>query len=355
MSEIIKILYIDDDPMDRALVRDALEKEHSGFELTEAVSQIEFEKLISEQTFDLVLTDFNILGYEGLQVIDFIKSNYPEIPVIVVTGTGSEEIAVEAMKRSSSDYIIKSPHHIKKLPESIKKAIKANILELEKKRTENELARSQEELRELNKALEIQNKELIENFKKIQQINSELQKSKEKAEQSDRLKSAFLSNMSHEIRSPMNGILGFLNLLSKPDLDSEKRASYIEIVNTSGARLLNTINDIIEISEIEAGTVIINQSVINLSELLQEQYRFFDLKAKEKGLSFTLKLPEIDISIKSDKSKLESITTNLINNAIKFTENGSIEVGLQKNNDVILLYFKDTGCGIKPENIKSVF
>lgn len=112
--------------MDRALVRDALEREHTGFELIEVSNNRQLEKLLSEQKFDLILSDFNILGYEGLQIIDFVKNNYPDTPVIIVTGTGSEEIAVEAMKRSANDYIIKSPGHIKKLPESIKKTVQAN-------------------------------------------------------------------------------------------------------------------------------------------------------------------------------------------------------------------------------------
>ena len=149
MKEIIKILYIDDNPMDRALVRDSLEREHEGFKLTEAKSQKEFEKQIIKNTFDLVLTDFNILGYEGLQVLDYVRNNFPDIPVIVVTGTGSEEIAVQSMKKGASDYVLKSHTHIKRLPETINSVLKAKKIENERNQAVKSLKDSEEKFRSL--------------------------------------------------------------------------------------------------------------------------------------------------------------------------------------------------------------
>jgi DNA-binding NtrC family response regulator len=109
VNEPIHILYVDDYPLDRELVRDALEREHGGFQLTEAASRQEFEERLAEGDYDLILSDFNILGFEGLQVIDSIQARDPRLPVVIVTGTGSEEVAVEAMKRGATDYVIKSP------------------------------------------------------------------------------------------------------------------------------------------------------------------------------------------------------------------------------------------------------
>ncbi|MDI6696742.1 MAG: HD domain-containing phosphohydrolase [Anaerolineales bacterium] len=131
MNAPIRILYVDDYPLDRELVLDALEKEHSGFEVTLATSRADFETAIANNVFDLVLTDFNILGFEGLQVLDAAHARDADMPVIIVTGTGSEEVAVEAMKRGASDYVIKTPHHIGRLPFTIQTA-------LEKKRVEKE-------------------------------------------------------------------------------------------------------------------------------------------------------------------------------------------------------------------------
>lgn len=141
MSDPIRILYVDDYPLDRELVRDALEKEHSGFQVIEATSRADLEARLAEGNYDLVLSDFNILGFEGLQVVEAVHAKNPRMPVVIVTGTGSEEVAVEAMKRGAADYVIKSPKHIQRLPHTIRAA-------LEKKRLEEERARSEAALRE---------------------------------------------------------------------------------------------------------------------------------------------------------------------------------------------------------------
>jgi hypothetical protein len=141
MAEKMRILYIDDNPGDRALVKDSLEKQHGGFSLMLAKSKEEFEKLIHEHIFDLVLTDFNILGFKGLQVIEIVNDISPDTPVIVVTGTGSEEIAVAALKKGASDYIIKSPQHIVRLPSAIKAVVERKRAESEQKKGAKELLR----------------------------------------------------------------------------------------------------------------------------------------------------------------------------------------------------------------------
>lgn len=180
---------------------------------------------------------------------------------------------------------------------------------------------------------------------------------KEKAEISDKLKSAFLANMSHEIRTPMNGILGFLGLLKSKDLDDQSREEFVELVNKSGQRLLDTINDIIEISKIEAGEYDIKKSQVNVSEIMQYHLDFFSLQAKEKGIELILseQVPSKYNFIETDRNKLSSILTNLIKNAIKFTTHGSIRLGNYLDGNSLVFYIRDTGCGIPAEKIESVF
>ena len=147
MNAKIRILYIDDYDLDRELVRDSLEKEHGGFVLMEASNKQEFESLLKNHAFDLVLSDFNIAGFEGLQVLEAVKEHAPEIPVIIVTGTGSEEIAVKALKQGASDYVIKRPQHIRKLPQTILAVIEKQSLMLKKTLAEKALSQSESHLR----------------------------------------------------------------------------------------------------------------------------------------------------------------------------------------------------------------
>ncbi|MCI5227745.1 MAG: hypothetical protein D3918_14065 [Candidatus Electrothrix sp. AX2] len=195
------------------------------------------------------------------------------------------------------------------------------------------------------------------------QAEQELIKAKEKAEENDRLKGAFLANMSHEIRTPMSGILGFIELLKEPYLTGEDKELYIGMIEKSSERMLNTVNDIINISKIEAGQVEISKDEIDIDELFVEQYNFFKMKAEAKGIELTCKpLPCFESTTSSfvtDKSKLKAILSKLISNAIKFTRQGNIVFGcsLLTGNDVneLEFYVKDTGIGIPLCKLKSVF
>jgi two-component system, cell cycle sensor histidine kinase and response regulator CckA len=141
---VIRILYVDDSPFDRALVRDALEREAEGFELTEAATREELEAVLeSGSRFDLVLSDFNILGMTGLEVVKRIHRIYPRVPVILVTGTGSEEIAVQALKAGASDYVIKQPSHIRRLPQTIQATLESQEARLERDDALRELGASE--------------------------------------------------------------------------------------------------------------------------------------------------------------------------------------------------------------------
>ncbi|OFX24449.1 MAG: hypothetical protein A2041_10220 [Bacteroidetes bacterium GWA2_31_9b] len=185
----------------------------------------------------------------------------------------------------------------------------------------------------------------------------DLIKAKEKAEESDRLKTAFLTNMSHEIRTPMNGILGFTSLLKKPDLTGEKQQDYIQIIEESGARMLNTINDIIDISKIESGLVEVINLETNINEQIEYIYTFFNAEAQEKGLTFLFKntLPKEEANLIVDKEKLQKILTNLVKNAIKFTDTGSIEFGYNKKDCCYEFFVKDTGIGIPRDKQAVIF
>jgi signal transduction histidine kinase len=185
----------------------------------------------------------------------------------------------------------------------------------------------------------------------------ELTKAKERAEESDRLKSAFLANMSHEIRTPMNGILGFAELLAENNLTNEKQQFYISIIEKSGRRMLNIINDIIDISKIESGLMLVNISESDINEQTEFIYTFFKPEVEEKGMQFFVKngLPDGLAMVNTDREKLYAVLTNLVKNAIKFSKEGSIEFGYEKKGTWLEFYVKDTGIGIPKEKQKTVF
>jgi len=180
---------------------------------------------------------------------------------------------------------------------------------------------------------------------------------KERAEESDRLKSAFLANMSHEIRTPMNGILGFTNLLKRPMLGASEQQEYIELIEKSGARMLAVINDLIDISKIESGQMEITISPININALIHDVYSFFKSNADEKNLQFSLSklLPLEEIQSNTDKEKLLAILMNLVNNAIKYTSKGYVEIQVEKKEDCFVFCVKDSGIGIHPKRQKAIF
>jgi hypothetical protein len=185
----------------------------------------------------------------------------------------------------------------------------------------------------------------------------ELIQAKKHAEESDMLKTAFLCNMSHEIRTPMNGILGFAELLKGDDLSGEQQQKYIQIIEKSGARMLNIINDIVSISKIESGIIDIYLSETNINNQLQFVYDSLKLDAdiKKINLSFNCALTEKEATIKTDSEKFYSILSNLVKNAIKYTDKGTIEFGYTNKGEEFEFYVKDTGIGIQKERQEAIF
>lgn len=187
--------------------------------------------------------------------------------------------------------------------------------------------------------------------------DEELKVALENAQESDRLKSAFLANMSHEIRTPMNGILGFLKLLNKPNITTENINRYTGIMNQSGQRLLETINDILDISRIESGQVQVDLKEININKIVNDLFVFFEEQTSSKKLIFELHkgLDDDDFVIISDQLKIESILTNLIKNAVKFTDSGRIDMGYKIANSELCFFVRDTGIGIRQDYLNSIF
>jgi hypothetical protein len=163
--------------------------------------------------------------------------------------------------------------------------------------------------------------------------------------------------MSHEIRTPMNGILGFAELLKEPGLSGEQQQEYIQIIEKGGARMLNIINDIVDISKIESKLMKVSISETNINQQIQFIYSFFKMEVEQKGIKFSFKngLPDHKSFIRSDAEKIYAILTNLVKNAIKFTREGFIEFGYHDKGEYLEFYVKDSGIGIRNDRQQAIF
>ena len=193
--------------------------------------------------------------------------------------------------------------------------------------------------------------------KKLNIANNKLSIEKGKVEKANKLTHEFLHNMSHEIRTPMNGIIGFSDMLDDTGIDDDRRNRYISIIKSSGQQLLRVTDDILEISRLDTGKVPVFEGEVCLNYLITELFSVFNFKTKERNIAFYLKkgLPDKDSYILTDKVKLNKILSNLLENAIKFTNKGFVELGYYQENNNLVLYVKDTGVGISQENYKNIF
>lgn len=229
----------------------------------------------------------------------------------------------------------------------------------------------QNELEKLNVALEeivelrtqelhSQNQEYLALYEEYKTINEDLLMAKENAEESDRLKTAFIQNLSHEIRTPLNGIMGFSSLLAENYDDKNNLEYFSEIINQLGKNLLDIINDILDISRIESGQLALNIEECNIPEMLAELQTFF----KEYGKQINKEHIEFNLQcscnaglgiIKTDRVKLKQILINLIGNALKFTEKGTVKCGCKYEKGYLQFYVSDTGIGIPKNKQSKVF
>jgi len=351
----VKIVAIDDNT-DNLISLNALIDE--AFPNAEFYMELNGEKgieLVAAKHPDVVLLDVVMPGMDGFEVCKRLKADNEmcDIPVVFLTAIkGDREHRIHALEVGAEAFIAK-PIDEAELIAQIRAMVKIRKANADK-RNEND---------RLNSLVYIRTRQLEKELEDRKQIMADLVTAKEHAEQSERLKSAFLANMSHEIRTPMNGILGFAELLELPDLTGEEQQEYIRIIQNSGKRMLNIVNDIIDISKIESGVMKVKIGESNLNNQMANVYNILKHEAEAKHLMFSY-VNEFALNnayIKSDKEKVYSILTNLVKNAIKYTDAGAIEFGYSLKAGTmekvaeLLFYVKDTGVGIPKERQVAIF
>ncbi len=332
------ILVVDDEPDLELLIRQRFRRQIRAGELEFDFAmngEEALEMLASNQrVYDMVLTDINMPVMDGLTLLSRIKEQDGPYKAVIVSAYGDLENIRTAMNRGAFDFVTK-PIDFSDLELTIRKTLS--------------------EVRLIRQGMEAHEK--LE-YTLIEKERAELEK--DRARQSEKFKQQFLANMSHEIRTPMNSVIGLTNLLRKTPLDNQQ-SKYVETIQKASENLLIIINDILDISKIEAGKLQLEQIAFSLHDSLNNLFQIMKVKADEKKLGFSLEIDDtIPPVLLGDTVRLNQILINLVGNAIKFTEAGEVilrasALSLTDNNCTVRFDVVDTGIGIEDEAVKVIF
>jgi len=354
MKKKIKILHLEDSARDSELIRSIIDIGDLGFEYFLVDNENDFISVLDNNKIDIILSDYMLPDYNGNEALKLVDKNYSHIPFIFVSGTMGEDAAINSMLNGAKDYVLKSK--LERLVPAIKRAIHEYELEDMRKKSDSKLKVKSRQIENQNKKLEQANKKLLFQNEEKEKRAEELMMAKERAEESDKLKTAFLQNMSHEIRTPLNGIIGFSELLNADDVSKAEVKEFTNMICLSSKRLLEIINNVLYISKIQTNQITIEQESILINSVLTDFSNLFSPLANAKNLTLNYhKNIDSSIKIKTDEAKFSQILTNLLNNAIKFTQSGTIDFGFEIKDNIIEFYVKDSGIGIPAELFDKIF
>ncbi len=442
METKLKILIVEDEPTDSELILREIAK--GGFQFISKVVETRnaYLKALVEFEPAIVLSDYNLPTFNGMQALILRQEYAPMVPFILITGANNEEIAVECMKAGADDYILKN--NLKRLGQAVKAAIeKKNIIRVNKESVEKlsilsraveqnpalivitdidgnieyvnpkfteitgytpedaigknpRILKSGHHPDEFYKSLwqtvlagkewsgELLNKKkngdlywekalispllnatgqithlisIKEDITEKRKMLVDLIEAKEKAETTDKLKSAFISNISHEVRTPLSTIVGFVEMLFNPEISTETKTSYSQIIKKSSSRLLNTITNYLDISMIVSGNLEIHKTSFSLNSVLNELNDEFIDACKEKNIKLSLQKPSepVDLQLNSDPELIRKIWSHLLGNAVKFTSKGSITFGYRNTPEGFSFFVTDSGIGIDSDKVRIIF
>jgi two-component system sensor histidine kinase/response regulator len=343
MNKKIKILHLEDSLKDSELIRSLIESGEIDNEYFLAENENEFLDVLKNENIDIILSDYSLPDYNGNSALSLARDKYSHIPFIFVSGIIGEDAAINALLNGATDYVLKNK--LERLIPAIKRAIYEYELVVRRKNAELKIT-------EKNAIIEAQNQKYII-------INKELEIAKEKAEESDRIKSIFLTNLSHELRTPLNAILGFSQLIDGSD-DKHQIINFAKIINKGGNQLMVIIEDLFIVSSILSKNITRKIKEVQL-EVLLDKARFIIndeiLKNEKPGITFSVfnQITE-DVVVLADYDMFGGIMRRLILNAIKFSNSGKIDIGFNiVNENNITFYVRDQGIGIPLEKHEVIF
>jgi signal transduction histidine kinase len=323
----LKILLVEDNEFDLDLTLAELKRSGLKFQ-ARSVDQLPlFEKELRSFKPEIVISDFSLPGFNAFEVLATVQNWDKEVPVIVVTGALDDETAVECLKRGAADYLLKGK--IIRLRSSIERALELRNSKLETLRYQRDLMESIDKLKSAKNAADIANK----------------------------AKSLFLANMSHEMRTPLSAMTGFSELLLAGEGTDEERRVWTEKIHKNCERLRGMIDEILDLSKVEAGKVQLDKHTFKINEMMAQVQSLLNPQAIDKNLKIDYSVDgKIPAQIYSDPIKLRHVLTNIIGNAIKFSSVGPISVVVKENDQKKLSFIiTDKGRGISAEEAMKLF
>ena len=329
-KEKLRVLLVEDNPTDAMIVKKILQRDNAfEYEVVHLVSGEDALLKLENWPYDIMLLDYNLPKKNGLETLKEIRARNIEMPIVMITGQDDEAIAAKLIKEGAFDYLPKKENYQDSVPLMIRKTMTEFRAKLEREKLQKEIALRKEELEKINAQL----KEL------------------------DRMKSNFVANVAHELKTPLTIIKGNLDNIDQGFAGEvqPKQKDILEDVFRVISRLSRLINDLLDISKIESGKMELNKEDLDIVALAGEIVKTFEALAGAKNISLVKEFPDKAVTVNADKDKLTQVFINLLANAVKFTDKGSVTVRIIDMQGEAEVEIEDTGPGIPGDQTDKIF
>ncbi|MEA5582358.1 ATP-binding protein [Nodularia harveyana UHCC-0300] len=337
MKQTLRILVVDNNQVDRIIVRQALTDADICMELSEVTDVCDAVATLKTTTYDCVFLNDSLPDQDVLTLISRIRSAETKVPLVVLTSQTDEENSGELINAGATDYLSKSQVCAETLTLVVRHAIRIQNAEMEIALANQQLMRQNKELERQRQEIQLQNIKLLE---------------------ASRLKSQFFATISHELRTPMNAIIGFSQILLRPRFGqlSHKKADMVERILNNSKHLLVLLNEVLDFSNLEGGRLELKSELFDLTKVMNTVILEMRSLAEAKNLSLQVDIDIRNPLIFNDSMCVQQVVINLLSNAIKFTESGYIWIELKElPQNRLAIAVRDTGIGIDPQDFQNIF
>lgn len=338
MPRHLRILHLEDEPDDSELMQAALRSNGIDCDVSRVDTRDQFVAGLRRDDIDVIISDVSLPGFDGISAQKVWQEERPDVPFIFLSGSFGEELAIERLKAGATDYVLKN--WLDKLPGVVRRALREMHDRVGRQQ-------AQQDLRQLAAELE----------QRVEERTSELALARKEADRANRAKSEFLSRMSHDLRTPLNAVLGFAQLLDMDNLTPDQRESVVQILE-GGRHLLELMNEVLDIARVEAGALSLSPEPVSVTDTVEQAVKLLRPLGAARRI-------EIDVAnsnggdryVQADRQRLNQVLLNLMSNAIKYNrEGGRVTLSCEDAaGDRVRIKVADTGVGIRPEKLALLF